>query len=68
MRDWESREVSVREFGNKRMGDQEIRKGGERNANTKWFDDELKAIIDNSMDTDARLEELKSEMENLLSE
>ena len=35
------------------------------NANAKWFDDELKAVIDNSMDIDARLEKLKSGMENL---
>ena len=42
--------------------------GGEGNANTKWFDHELKAVVDNSMEIDARLEELKSGMENLFSE
>ena len=38
------------------------------NVNTKWFDHELKAVIDNSMDIYARLEELESGMENLFSE
>lgn len=68
MVDWESREVSVGELGNKGIGDQGIREGGEGNGNSKWFDHELKAVVDNSMEIDARLEELKSGMENLFSE
>jgi len=50
----------IREWGIRKLG-----KGVRGDANTKWFDDELKAVIDNSMDTDACLEELKSGIENL---
>ena len=52
MVDWKSREVSVGELGNKGIGDQGIREGGEGNENSKWFDHELKAVVDYSMEID----------------
>ena len=39
-----------------------------RQSFRKWFDDEMKSVIDNSMVTDSRLEELKSGMEGLFSD
>ena len=39
-----------------------------RQSFRKWFDDEMKSVIDNLMVTNSRLDELKSGMEGLFSD